>query len=156
MISRVLGSAVKQAVIISVVVVIVGLGFNMLRKDGIPLIAEADTFRVQTEAEFMKVENARRLFEEGAAIFVDARDPQVFSIERIEGALSVPPTGPELEAAGWLSGTESNVICYASETSQRQAGVVADKLIEMGTEKVFVLYGGIEAWKALGLPTERD
>lgn len=154
--SRVITSAVKQAVIISIGVVVVGLGFNMLRRDGIPLVADAETFRVQTEAEFMKVDNARQLFEEGAAIFVDARDPQIYSIERIEGALSIPPTGPELDAATWLSGTESSVICYASEASQRQAGVVADKLIAIGTEKVFILYGGLEAWKAAGLPTERD
>jgi rhodanese-related sulfurtransferase len=153
---RVLASAVKQAVIISIAVVAVGLGFNALRKDGIPLIAGAETFRVQTEAEFMKVENAYRLFDDGDAIFVDARAPLVFSAERIEGALNVPPAGPELEAAGWLSGTESTVICYASEKSQRQAGVVADKLIDMGAGRVFVLYGGLEAWKAAGYPTDRD
>ena len=153
---HVLASAVKQAVIISIAVVVVGLGFNMLRQDGIPLIADAETFRVQTEAEFISVENARQLFEEGNAILVDARDARFFSMERIEGALSIPPTGPELEASGWLSDTESAVICYASEESQRQAGVVADKLIEMGTGKVFVLFGGLGAWKAAGFPTERD
>jgi 3-mercaptopyruvate sulfurtransferase SseA len=26
----------------------------------------------------------------------------------------------------------------------------------LGTEKVFVLYGGLDAWKAEGLPTETD
>ena len=153
---RVLASAVKQALIISIVVVVVGLVFNAVRKDGIPLVADAEAFRVQTEAEFMKVENAWRLFDEGSAIFVDANDPRVFSNERIEGAINIPPVGPELEAAGWLTGTESSVICYASEESQRQAGVVADKLIEMGARKVFVLYGGLEAWQAAGYPTERD
>ncbi len=154
--SRILGSAVKQAVVISIVVVVVGLGFNMLRRNGIPLIADAETFRVQTDAEFMKVDNARRLFEEGSAIFVDARDPQVFSIERIEGAINIPPSGSAGEGFDWLTDVDSNLICYASEKSQRQAGTVADRLIEMGSEKVFVLYGGIEAWQALGLPTERD
>jgi rhodanese-related sulfurtransferase len=153
---RVLVSAAKQAVVISIVVVVVGLAFNALRKDGIPLVADAEAFRVRTEAEFVKVDNAWKLFDEGKAIFVDARDARVFSIERIEGAISIPPTGPDLEAAGWITGTESSVICYASEESQRQAGVVADKLIEMGTKEVFVLYGGLEAWKAAGYPTERD
>lgn len=152
----ILKSAVRQAVIISIVVVVVGLGFNMLRRDGIPLVADAETFRVQTEAEFLKVEDARALFDEGSAIFVDARDPMVFSTERIEGALNIPPAGPQLETAGWLGDTDSYVICYASEASQRQAGVVADKLIEMGAGKVFVLYGGLEAWMDAGLPTEKD
>jgi rhodanese-related sulfurtransferase len=153
---RTLAAAIKQAVIISAAVVVIGLGFNALRRDGIPLVADADTFRIQTEAEFIKVENAWRLFDEGEAIFVDARDPKVFAIERIEGAFNLPPAGSEPQAMDWLSSTQSNVICYASEESQRQAGVVADKLIGIGTEKVFVLYGGIEAWKAAGLPVERD
>jgi rhodanese-related sulfurtransferase len=139
-----------------VIVVAAGLLFNSLRKDGIPLIAEAETFRVETDAEFLKVADARRLFDEGNAIFIDARDPELFRIERIEGALSMPPAGSELEAADWIPGTGSSVICYASERSQRQAGVVADRLIGLGTEKVFVLYGGLDAWKAEGLPTETD
>jgi len=155
-IKRVMVTAVKQAVIISIVVVAVGLGFNALRENGIPLIADAETFRVQTEAEFMKVDNAWRLFEQGSAVFVDARDPRVFSVERIEGAVSIPPVGPELENAGWLAGSGSIIICYASEESQGQAGIVADKLIDMGAGEVFVLYGGLEAWKTAGLPTERD
>ncbi len=154
--SRILRSAVRQAAIISIVVVVVGLGFNMLRRDGIPLIADAEAFRVQTRAEFMKADDARRLFEEGSAIFVDARDPQVFSIERIEGAINIPPSGASGEGIDWLTDISSSLICYASEKSQRQAGTVADRLMEMGSEKVFVLYGGIEAWQALGLPTERD
>jgi rhodanese-related sulfurtransferase len=153
---RILATAVKQAVIISIAVVVVGLTFNLVRHDGMPLVADADTFRVQTDAEFIKVDNAWQLFDEGKAIFVDARDPQVFSVEHIEGALNVPPAGPELQALGWLSDTESNVICYASEESQRQAGVVADKLLGMGTRRVFVLYGGMEAWKGAGLPVEKD
>jgi rhodanese-related sulfurtransferase len=152
----VLRSAARQAVIIIVAVVLIALAFNALRKDGIPLVADAEAFRVRTDAEFLKVTDAERQFEEGNAIFVDARAPQAFAVGHIEGALNVPPTGPELERAGWLSGAGSSVICYASEKNQRQAGVVADKLIEMGTEKVFVLYGGLEAWVAAGLPIEKD
>jgi thiosulfate sulfurtransferase len=104
----------------------------------------------------MKVEDARRLFEEGTAIFVDARDPRVFSAEHIEGAVNVPPAGGETHDVRWLADVDASVICYASEKSQRQAGVVADELIGLGARHVFVLYGGFEAWKAAGLPTEMD
>jgi rhodanese-related sulfurtransferase len=149
-------SAVRQAVMISVVVVVVGLVFNAVRRDGIPLIADPETFRIQTDAEFLGVDDAYGLFEEGKAVFVDARDARIFSIERIEGAVSVPPEGLGIDDIGWLSSLDSDIICYATEESQRQAGVVADKLIEMGAEMVLVLHGGIEAWKAAGYPTETD
>jgi rhodanese-related sulfurtransferase len=156
MMSRILVQALKQAVIISVVVVVAGLVFNTLRSDGIPVIADAGTFRIQTDAEFMKIEDARRLFDQGDVVFVDARDARIFSQEHIEGALNVPPARSGVDDISWLSDIEANIVCYASEASQRQAGVVADKLIEMGAGKVFVLYGGFEAWKKAGLPTEMD
>ena len=152
----VLSQALKEAVVIIIVVVAAGLLFNALRNDGIPLIADAGTFRIQTNAEFMKIEDARRLFDQGDVVFVDARDGRVFSKGHIEGAVNVPPARSGVDDIGWLIDTGSNIICYASEESQRQAGVVADKLIDIGADKVFVLYGGFEAWKDAGLPTTTD
>jgi rhodanese-related sulfurtransferase len=146
-------TALREAVIIAVVVVAVGLSFNALRGSGIPVIAVAGTFRIQTEAEFLKVEDARRLFEQGQVVFVDARDRSLFLGGHIEGAVNVPPDQTGVEDLAWLSDVDSDIVCYASEESQRQAGVVADKLIEMGAPRVFVLYGGFEAWKGAGLPT---
>ena len=60
--------------------------------------------------------------------------------------IDVPRCFKDLQAA----------LYYAAEASQRQAGVVADRLMELGAERVFLLYGGIEAWKAAGLPTDGD
>ena len=52
-----------------------------------------------------------------------------------------------------MVGTDNQIICYASRQNQRQAGVVADKLIQMGFTNVVILYGGFEDWKQRGLPT---
>jgi rhodanese-related sulfurtransferase len=156
MITRIVVDAVKQAIIISVIVVVVGLVFNALRPEGIPLIADAGTFRIQTDAEFMKVDDAIRLFEDGDVVFVDARDARVFSQGHVEGALNIPPTQSGVDELSWFSDVESSIVCYASEESQRQAGVVADKIIEMGARQVFILYGGFEAWKEAGQPVGMD
>jgi hypothetical protein len=72
-VKRTLCIAVKEGIIVAVASVVVALVFNFVRNDGIPLIADAEAFRIQTNAEFLKAEDARRLFEEGSAIFVDAR-----------------------------------------------------------------------------------
>jgi rhodanese-related sulfurtransferase len=68
--------------------------------------------------------------------------------------LNLPSSEVDVEAMTWLAASDPTVIVYASTAHQRQAGVVADKLIEMGCKKVLVLHGGIEGWKELGLPTE--
>jgi rhodanese-related sulfurtransferase len=47
------------------------------------------------------------------------------------------------------------LICYSTTSTQRQAGVVADKLIDVGFTKVYVLLGGLEAWKELGGPVSK-
>ena len=153
---RILIRAAKEGIAIVIVAAVVSLIVNYVRKDGVPLVAEADAFRVRTDAEFLKVEDAYRLFEEGSAIFIDARPPELFGMKRVEGAMNVSPVGGGVEEVAWLSGADSHIICYASESSQRQAGVVADQLLQIGCDKVFVLYGGIEAWIDMDLPTEED
>ena len=62
---RILHQVTREAIIVLVVVLAVSLIFNRVRNGGIPLIADAETFRVRTDAEFAKVEDAHRLFEEG-------------------------------------------------------------------------------------------
>ena len=151
---RTLGIAVKEGIIVAVASVVVALVFNFVRNDGIPLIADAEAFRIQTNAEFLKAEDAGRLFEEGSAIFVDARAAEIYGIRRIEGAVNITPTETGPENLAWLCGAGAHIVCYAAQASQRQAGIVADKLLELGCEKVFVLHGGIEAWIELGLPLE--
>lgn len=145
----------KEALIIIVGVLAISFIYNFARREGIPLIADAEAFRVQTNAEFASIEDAHRLFEEGRAVFVDARAPEVFAPGHIEGAINAPPGGEELAGLTWLADADTYVICYAAEKSQRQAGVAADKLLEMGCEKVFVMMDGIEAWIRAGYPVER-
>jgi rhodanese-related sulfurtransferase len=149
----------RESLIIIVGVLAISFIFNFTRKatgkGGIPLIADAEAFRVQTNAEFAKIEDAYRLFEEGRAIFIDARAPEVFALGHIEGAINAPPGGEDLAGLTWLADADTYVICYAAEKSQRQAGVAADKLLEMGCEEVFVMMDGFETWRRKGFPVSR-
>ena len=151
---RLFAGTLKEAVIILVLGVAVGLVVNFVRKDGLGIIAEADEFRVRTNAEFVTTEDAWRLFEEGKAFLIDARDPASFRRERIEGALNASPTQAGVDSLAWIAPANPYVIVYASEASQRQAGVLADKLLDAGFKKVRVLLDGIEGWKKAGHPVE--
>ena len=151
---HVLTGAVKEGVLILAVAGVVGLVVNNVREDGISLVAAADTFRVRTNAEFITPDDASKLFEQGNAFFIDARDRGLFAMERIEGALNASPTQAGVDSLAWIAPADPYVITYASKESQREAGVLADKLLEAGFKKVYVLLDGIEAWKAKGLPVE--
>ena len=149
----VLRRAVVEGVIILVASVAAGLAVNHARTGGIPLVAEPEAFRVRTNAEFMKVQDAYRYFDEGTAIFLDAREPELYAAERIEGAMNVSPSGG-VERMAWLVGTDVRIICYSCEENQREAGVLADMLLEIGCDEVYVLHGGIEGWQESGFPME--
>jgi rhodanese-related sulfurtransferase len=152
-VSRILRRAAVEAVVILAVSVAAGLAVNHARTGGIPLVAEPEAFRVRTNAEFMKVQDAYRYFDEGTAIFLDAREPELYATERIEGAMNVPPSA-NVESVAWLAGADVRIICYSCEENQRAAGVLADMLLGMGCEQVYVLHGGVEGWKESGFPME--
>jgi len=146
---------IRESLLLLIGVLAISFIFNFARKDGIPLLADAEAFRVQTNAEFVGIEDVYELFADGRAIFIDARASEIYALGHIEGAINAPPGGPELAGLAWLADADTYVICYAAEKSQRQAGVAADKIIEMGCEEVFLLMGGFEAWGEQGFPVDR-
>jgi thiosulfate sulfurtransferase len=147
--------AVREAIMILIVVVAVSLLVNYTRERRIDLIADAEEFRVQTQAEFMVPEDAYIHFNEGTAIFVDVRDARLFAAEHIEGAMNVTSGEEAVDSLAGLVPADPVLICYSTTSTQRQAGVVADKLIDVGFTKVYVLLGGLEAWKELGGPVSK-
>jgi rhodanese-related sulfurtransferase len=150
----ILAGAAKEALILLLVGAIVGLAVNAVRKNGVTLLAEPDAFRIRTNAEFISTEDAWDLYEQGTAFFIDPRNPEAFAAERIEGALNASPTQSGVDSLAWIVAADPYVITYASVGSQRQAGVLADKLLEAGFKKVKVLLDGLDGWKRAGHPVE--
>jgi rhodanese-related sulfurtransferase len=150
----ILKGATREALVLLVFGIAVGLVVNSVRKDGLSLIAEADAFRVRTNAEFIGTQDAWDLYEQGNAFLVDARDPAAFAREHIEGALNASPTRGGADSLAWMASADPYLIAYADEGSQRQAGVLADILLEAGFRRVWVLLDGIEGWRKAGLPVE--
>ena len=153
--TQMMSRAVKEAVVITIVVVVTAFIVNFTRDEGIPLIADAEAFRIQTNAEFMVPADARGHFDAGTAIFIDAREPDLYRVEHIEGAMSLPSTSGDVSTLAYMVPADPDLVCYSAAATERQAGVVTDKLLEVGFTKVYVLHGGIESWKQEGLPTGR-
>jgi rhodanese-related sulfurtransferase len=151
---NILVRAAKEAVVVLVVSSVVGVAVNYVRKDGIAFVAGAETFRCKTKAEFIAPEDAAKLYGEGKAFFIDARDAGLFERERIEGAINASPSESAVDSLFWMAAADPNVIAYASRESQRQACTLADLLLGAGFRKVFVLVGGLDVWKAKGFPVE--
>ena len=92
---------------------------------------------------------AKRLADGGAAL-VDVRESREFAYETIPGAANRPLSrmghGPlEIDAR--------EVVFYCK--SGGRTHMAANALARSTTAQVYIMDGGIEAWKAAGLPVQR-
>lgn len=94
---------------------------------------------------------AKRLLDQGA-VLVDVREADEFARERIPGALLKPLS----KIAGPLEvpPAASMVIFHCRSGNRTRAH--AGRLVTDGACEGYVLEGGLDAWKAAGLPTALD
>ena len=98
--------------------------------------------------------DARDLQASGACIIVDVREPDEHARERIAGAKSVPLSS--LTAASIAALGSKSVVVHCK--SGRRSADAAMRCAELTSRGISVanLRGGIDAWKAQGLPTVVD
>jgi rhodanese-related sulfurtransferase len=95
--------------------------------------------------------DAKRLIDQGA-VLVDIRERDEHARERIVGATSAPLS---LIQEHDLTGHEGRVMIFHCKSGNRTK-VNAQRLAGETPCNAFILDGGIEAWKAAGLPIHRD
>ena len=98
--------------------------------------------------------DARDLHASGACIIVDVREPDEHARERIAGAKSVPLSSLTAASIAALGSKSVGVHCK----SGRRSADAAMRCAELTSRGISVanLRGGIDAWKAQGLPTVVD
>lgn len=87
-----------------------------------------------------------------AAVLVDIREPDEVAREHVGGAVAAPLSGFE---AAHLSLQPGRDVVFMCRTGGR-TGQNCDRLARRVPGEAFVLEGGLEAWKAAGLPTVVD
>lgn len=108
--------------------------------------------------EEISLEEAWRIHQLGQALFLDARDPESFSMGHLPGALNVPPSEAEtayeeirvLVEAGMVS------ISYCDGVDCPLSSELAKRLQEMGIGGIKVLVNGWSRWKDAGYPLEKN
>jgi rhodanese-related sulfurtransferase len=96
--------------------------------------------------------DARQLVEAGRAVLVDVREAMEHARERIAGAAHLPLS--RIDGGAALSSGAETVIFHC-RTGTRTA-MNAGKLAACGAGEFYVLKGGLDGWKASGLPTLID
>ena len=88
----------------------------------------------------------------GQAVLIDIREPDEFAREHVVGAVHAPMSAFE---AAPIETHHAREVIYTCRTGNR-TGVNCVKLAARVPGQAFVLEGGLDAWKAQGLPTRSD
>lgn len=100
----------------------------------------------------LKANEVRDLLERGDCELVDVREPMEWAGSRVPGARHIPLGDLEKRCAELGAGRPVVVMCRSGVRSRKGADVLRGK----GHAEVHELEGGLQAWEAAGLATERD
>ncbi len=89
---------------------------------------------------------------EGNVVLIDIREPDEYAREHIPGARSVPLSAL---AAHGLDRQRDKTIVFQCKSGNRTASNAA-RLLATPCRDAYALAGGLDAWKAAGLPTQID
>jgi rhodanese-related sulfurtransferase len=106
--------------------------------------------------EIENVDQARKLYDSGKYIFVDARSVEDYEAGHISGAVSLPVGQFEENIAAFLERhpPEASIITYCSGRTCQDSHRLAENLLAFGYGNVNVFIDGFPGWEAEGHPIE--
>jgi rhodanese-related sulfurtransferase len=157
---------------IMVVASLLGIVVNTVRPNGVALIqsgapvstaqhgakpdsAAADTTHALAEGAISLAE-MKRLFDEGSAIILDARDPAEYEQGHIPGAINIPYDRiPEyFDVLQSQVPMDAHVVVYCRSLTCDFSDQLATELKIMGYKNVSIFSGGWDQWSTAGYPIE--
>jgi rhodanese-related sulfurtransferase len=102
----------------------------------------------------ISLQDAARLFADGQAVFIDARDADTYAAGHVQGALSLPLFSFAQDFPALRDRLEGmTVITYCDGERCTLSSELADQLRANGLENVHELRNGWTLWQEQGLPT---
>jgi len=157
----------KEISIILGIAIVTAFAFNYFSPAGIALVGQWDTSQgvvtarakndiVIDDIEIGTVDRARKLYDSGKYIFVDARSPEDYEEGHIKGAVSLPVGQFEEKIAAFEERhpPQASIITYCSGRTCLDSHHLAEFLLEFGYDSVTVFIDGFPGWEAEGHPIE--
>lgn len=165
--------ALKQFVLLAVAAAVIGLGINLVSPHSIPFVGDyrelssGDGPIVPPSAEpgdppFIAIDDAYLEYNEGKAIFVDARDDEEFKCGTIKGAISMPfeylPDGdlaPYFDSVLAGAPKDARIITFCGGEECDLSLQLARNLQVVGYTNLAIFFGGAREWEDAKLPMDR-
>ncbi len=122
-----------------------------LRSDGLSLTADPIGYELELAAPLIQVDPALALYDEGDYLFVDARPSLTDEFQTIPGAFFISEDSFDDDLLGYFDfmGPEDRFILFGDGNLLPISNIAA-RMKERGYENLFILKGGLAAWRAAG------
>ena len=163
----VLPKTIKEIVILVGISVSLALVVNTLSPSGIALVGQWNTAEgvitanptLITEAtppEIDSVAQAKEIFNQGDALFVDARSSDNYNEGHIQGAISLPVGQFDERIASFLNrySPDQPIVTYCSGRTCEDSHNLAQFLSDAGFTDVRIFIDGFPGWESEGHPIE--
>ena len=141
-------TGLRQAVWLIIASVLCGFLFNFFNKDKLPLVAEPSVSS-RTDPRAIDIFKAREIFNEGNAIFIDARTQADYERGHIPGALNIYAMDFKSQAEEILKDIpyETMFIVYCDGEGCELSQSLAKDMELSGYQNIRILYAGWKSWK---------
>jgi 3-mercaptopyruvate sulfurtransferase SseA len=148
--------ALREALLLTLVIVALGVATWLVRPDRLPLQADAEYYALDLPAPLVSVEEAMQAHEQGVTVFVDTRADADLDTA-IPGAFIVRAAtfATDLDEVRDFIFPEDPLILYG-EDAPLPVGDVAALFLARGHTDVRILQGGLAAWQRAGGPSEGE
>lgn len=140
---------------------VVGLMVNAVRPDGLPLIGnwseESKSTEESEKITLINIDQAHDMWLNTDALFIDARTPSEYAVDRIPGAINLPRGNPQgyFDRLKPQIDNAPQIVVYCSSKDCDDSGIIGDFLIKHGYTNLYLFEGGIIAWDMNGYPLEQ-
>lgn len=110
------------------------------------------------EGYFISLPDAKKLFDSGAVIFIDARAFAEYRDGHIRGAMHLDKgriAGSISKIRGYLQGTEVVVYCHGAECTDSEAVIKRLQALNLGIGPYHILKDGFPGWEKAGYPVDK-
>lgn len=142
--------------IVGKALLIVALGIS---SGALHSLAVDDVQRPEKGVHVIDLAAAKRLFDQKAAVFVDARSSWPYQLGHVSGALNVPPSAVSAAFDTALAdlSRDTVLVVYCSGATCNLGSKLAQKLAEeMDFTQIYVFAGGFPQWEEAGYPVESE
>lgn len=157
----------KQSGILICVSIVTAFTVNYFSPAGIALIGQWDatqgvvtalakTDDLSNDLEIRDLKAAKKMYDSGSFLFVDARSQADYEAGHIKGAVSLPVGRFDDGIYDFLDqyAPETGIVTYCSGRNCEDSHRLAQLLLDLGYPRVRVLIDGYPGWKAEGYPVD--